>query len=243
VLAFDLFSFVDLFFIIEPPVDREGRHVPVDVDGWDLFSFVDLFSIIEPPVDREGQHVPVDVDGWDLFFFVKGSGVEVFVRSHICGLFEVVRHGEGSAQIGYWEKGAKKVLTGVYFRPGYTKDQFLRWLDELGGPDITFGDFNTRHQDWDPNADHNNTGGRWLKQWFTAPARDMNMVPPTVPTFRDISRIDLCLHRAPYVRHRYMDTAGCEHSAQALKLKVDLPDNVMRRRPAWKKAVWEKVGK
>ncbi|KAG0643424.1 hypothetical protein HOY80DRAFT_1092885 [Tuber brumale] len=45
VLAFDLFAYIDVFFVLEPPVDMDGLHVPMEVDGWDLFSFVKSLSV------------------------------------------------------------------------------------------------------------------------------------------------------------------------------------------------------
>src|SRR5207237_3797850 len=76
----------------------------------DLFYFVKIVFILEPPVDLDGQQVPIEADGWELFSFVKGSGVEVFVRAQVCGLFDVVGHGDGSARVGYWEDGERRVL-------------------------------------------------------------------------------------------------------------------------------------
>src|SRR5437588_344292 len=134
----------------------------------DLFYFVKIVFILEPPVDPDGQHVPIKADGWELFSFVKCSGVEVFVRAQVCGLFDVVGHGDGSARVGYWEEGERRVLAGAYFPPTHTK--------------------------------------------------------------------------APYLKHRYMDLAGCEHVAQLIKFRADTPEDLIQRRPAWKKVDWEEVG-
>src|SRR5207302_589805 len=207
----------------------------------DLFYFVEVVFILEPPVDPDGHHVPIEADGWELFSFVKGSGVEVFVCAQVCGLFDVVGHGGGSARVGYWEDGERRVLAGAYFPPTHTKATYTAWLDEMGVPDTAFGDFNARHRDWDPRADTYNSPGKWLRDWYVS--RSLNMVPTTQPTFRDVSMIDLCLHKAPYLKHRYMDLAGCEHVAQLIKFRADTPEDLVRRRPAWKKADWEEVGK
>jgi len=32
-LALDLFYFVKVVFILEPPVDPDGQHVPIEADG------------------------------------------------------------------------------------------------------------------------------------------------------------------------------------------------------------------
>src|SRR5437868_3451419 len=45
------------------------------------------------------------------------------------------------------------------------------------------------------------------------------------------------------MKHWYMDLAGCEHVTQIVKFKADTPEEVVRKRPAWKKVDWEGVGK
>ncbi|KAG0639032.1 hypothetical protein HOY80DRAFT_1046329 [Tuber brumale] len=179
----------------------------------------------EPIVDPDGLHVPIEADGRDLFCFVKGTGIDVFVRSHICGLFEVVGYRDGSAQIGYRVTGERGVVTGICFLPTHTKSVYLAWWTERKKLDTVLGDFNARHTDWDPNADHYNRPGRWLREWLMLHC--YNLVPSNQTTFHDISVIDLCLHQSPYVKHRYLDI---------VRLDVNLLKDLIRRCLAWKKA-------
>ena len=58
----------------------------------DVFSFVDLILFIDPPRKVDGGGVVHEHVDFDLFSFVQASGVEVFVRSSLSGMFMVDRH-------------------------------------------------------------------------------------------------------------------------------------------------------
>jgi len=58
----------------------------------DVFSFVDLVFIVDPPRKVDGGGVVHEHVDFDLFSFVQASGVEVFVRSSVSGLFPVDLH-------------------------------------------------------------------------------------------------------------------------------------------------------
>jgi len=58
----------------------------------DVFSFVDLLFIVDPPHKADGGGVVHEHVDFDLFSFVQASGVEVFVRSSLSGLFLVDLH-------------------------------------------------------------------------------------------------------------------------------------------------------
>ncbi|KAG0639031.1 hypothetical protein HOY80DRAFT_1046307 [Tuber brumale] len=101
-----------------------GRSSPNRVQAFDLFSYVYVFFILEPLVDLNVIHVPIEVDGGDLFSFVNGSGVAVFVHSHISGLPEIVGHGDGSAWIRYWEQRERLVVAEIYVPVRHTKSRY-----------------------------------------------------------------------------------------------------------------------
>jgi hypothetical protein len=67
----------------------------------EIFSFVDLFFILEPPVDSGGNFMAHENVFYDLLSFEKGSGVEVFVRSSMLGMFTMGEHGRCGASVKY----------------------------------------------------------------------------------------------------------------------------------------------
>ena len=98
-----------------------GRHAGNRGMVMDLFSFVDIFFILEPPHTAGADFVQMEEGCYDLFSFVKGSGVEVFVRSQFVGLFDLVRHGDAGVTIGCFVDGVRMVFGGVYVHPGGSK--------------------------------------------------------------------------------------------------------------------------
>lgn len=118
----------------------------------DVFSFVDVIFIIDPPLGVDGCVVPHESGcGKDLFSFVAGSGVEIFVRSALVGLFDVCEHSVDGASIGLVCGGERIVMRGVYVRPGRTRSDWDGFAEKLAKCDMIFGDFNARHRDWDPS--------------------------------------------------------------------------------------------
>jgi len=83
----------------------------------DVFSFVDLFFIVDPPHKVEGGGVVHKHVDFDLFSFVPASGVEVFVRSSLSGLFLVDLHDMVTCVIMYDVGGVRKRIGGVYVPP------------------------------------------------------------------------------------------------------------------------------
>jgi hypothetical protein len=55
----------------------------------DMFSFVDVFFIVEPPVSEGGKCVAYENDLYELLLFVEASGVEVFVKGCMMGWFSL----------------------------------------------------------------------------------------------------------------------------------------------------------
>jgi len=74
----------------------------------DVFSFVDVFFVVDPPRKVDGGHVVHEHLDFDLFSFVQASGVEVFVRSSLSGLFLVDMHDMVTCVIMYEEGGVRR---------------------------------------------------------------------------------------------------------------------------------------
>src|SRR5437879_33951 len=86
--------------------------------GMEMFSFVDVFFIVDPTIGVGRSFISGEGNGFDLFSFCKGSGVEVFVRREVVGLFSLVWHDDFMVVLEYRnERGERKRLGGVYLRP------------------------------------------------------------------------------------------------------------------------------
>jgi len=90
----------------------------------DLFFFIDVIFILNLPLMAEGLHVAQETGVFDLFSFVLGSGIEVYVNSHLVGLVEVIDYGVDGVSIGFLDNGCWRVVRGVYIRPGVVRDEW-----------------------------------------------------------------------------------------------------------------------
>jgi len=173
---------------------------------------------------------------FDLFAFVQASGVEVFVRSSLSGLFLVDLHDMVTCIIMYDVGGVRKRIGGVYVTP---KTDRLGWSAcEATWDDCDFlmGDFNAKHDDWNPNPRTGSINiadcrGLWLTQFCNRTG--LRVHPPSGCTFRNISAIDLFIGNSE-TRVSYDGKAGLEHVAIIARLEVDEPIDMVRRRPAWR---------
>jgi len=216
-----------------------GRSVHNRSVVMDVFSFVHVVFILDPPVG--GGRVCQESGGFVLFLFGEGCDVEVFVRFDCLGWFKPGRIGTSSACVVYKENEVDVVIGRVYIRPKMLKAE---WDEEMAGledADIVIGDFNARHEDWD--RDGWNLKGTWTSEFFGK--QGMTVYRSGEHTFRGISTIDLGGARHPVRSVQYTGKCGLEHDAVLLKLSCDIPDNVNRRRPAWKRVdhpkLWEDI--
>jgi len=202
----------------------------------DVFSFVDLFFIVDPPWKADRGGVVYEHVDFDLFSFVQASGVEVFVRSSLSGLFLVDVHDMVTCVIMYDVGGVRKRIGGVYVPPKTDKLGWSACEATWGDCDFLMGDFNAKHDDWNPNPKHGSVNiadchGLWLTQFCFRSG--LRVHPPVGPTFRNISAIDLFVGNSD-TRVSYDGKAGLEHVAVIARLEVDEPTDMVRRRPAWR---------
>ena len=203
-----------------------------------LFSFVDILFVSEPPSAADGVHVAHDEDGRDLFSFVVGSGIEVYVCSCFAGLFRVVEHEVDGASIGYLYKGTLYILRGVYIPPSTARADWLVYSQRWWDCDTLFGDFNARHRSWDPALTVDTGMENWTRRFIND--RQLKLFIPDSPTFKGISTIDLCISKTtrPVT---ISGRAGLDHDAILLRLLVDEPPNLERRRPAWQRIDYKQL--
>jgi len=210
---------------------RANRSLVIDV-----FPFVDLLFIVDPPRKADGGGVVHEHVDFDLFSFVPVSGVEVFVRSSLSGLFLVDLHDMVTCVIMYEVGGVRKRIGGVYVPPKTDKLKWLAYEATWDTCDYLMGDFNAKHDDWNPNPRHGSMNvadchGLWLTQFCFR--HDLRVHPPVGPTFRNISDIDLFIGNSE-TRVSYDGKAGLEHVAVIARLEVDEAVDMTRRRPSWR---------
>jgi len=116
----------------------------------DVFSFVDLLFVVDPPRKAEGGGVVHEHVDFDLFSFVQVSGVEVFVRSSLSGLFLVGLHDMVTCVIMYDMGGVRRRIGGVYVPPKMDMQEWLACEATWDDCDFLVGDFNAKHDEWNP---------------------------------------------------------------------------------------------
>lgn len=79
-----------------------------------VFSFVDMFFFVDPSQKMDGGGVVHQHGDFDLFTFVPASGVEVFVRSSLSGAFLLDVHDMVTAVIIYDVGEARRRISGVF---------------------------------------------------------------------------------------------------------------------------------
>jgi len=89
-----------------------------------------------------------------LFSFVQASGVEVFVRSSLSGLFLVDSHDMVTCVIMYDVGGVRRRIGSVYVPPKADRLEWLAYEATWNDCDFLMGDFNAKHDDWNPNPKH-----------------------------------------------------------------------------------------
>jgi len=202
----------------------------------DVFFFVDLLFIVDPPRRVDGGGVVHEHVDFDLFSFVPASGVEGFVRSSLSGMFLVDVHDMVTCVVMYDVGGVRRRIGGVYVPPSMKKPVWLACEATWEGCDFLTGDFNAKHDDWNPYPRHSSMNiadchSLWLTQFCDR--NGLQVHPPASCTFRNISAIGLFIGRS-ITRVSYRGNAGLEHVAVVSRLEVDEPIDMIRRRPSWR---------
>ena len=193
--------------------------------------------IVDPPRKADGGGVVHEHVDFDLFSFVQESGVEVFVRSSLSGLFLVDLHDMVTCVIMYDVGGVRRRIGGIYVPRSAMKLEWSACEAAWDDCDFLMADFNAKHDDWNPvqrlgKMHISDCHGLWLTQFCNRNC--LRVHPPTGCTFRNISAIDLFIGRST-TRASYNGKAGLEHVAVIARLEVDEPTDMVRRRPAWRR--------
>jgi len=201
-----------------------------------VFSFVYLLFIVDPPRKVDGSGVVHEHVDFDLFSVVQESGVEVFVRLSLSGLFLVDLHDMVTCVIIYDVGGVRRRIGGVYVPPKLDRPGWLACETTWNDCDFLMGDFSAKHDEWNhvPRLGGMNISdchGLWLTQFCNQ--NSLRVHPPMGFTFQNISTIDLFIGNST-TRVSYDGKAGLEHVAVIARLEVHEPVDMVRRRPAWR---------
>ena len=197
----------------------------------DVFSFLDLLFIVDPPRKADGGGVVHEHVDFDVFSTVPESGVEVFVRSSLSRLFLVDMHNMMTCVIMYDVGGVRKRVGGVYVPPKVDRLGWTACETTWDSCDFLLRDFNAKHAEWNPcprpgSMQISDCHGLWLKQFCNR--NGLIVHPPTGCTFWNISAIDLYVGNSN-TRVSYDGKAGLEHVAVITRLEVDEPTDMVRR--------------
>ena len=196
----------------------------------DIFSFVDFLFILEPPRTGDGGCVVHEHGEFDLFSFVHASGVEVFVRSSLSGLFLIDNHDMATCTVMYDVGGEQRRIGGVYVHPTTAHPQWLAIKHSWDACDYLMGDFNEKHDRWNHVVGRNggyisDLHGVWLSDYCDN--RGLMIDIPGCFTFRNVSTIDLFVGPSD-VQVSYNGKAGLEHIAIIARLEIEEPANMTR---------------
>jgi len=128
----------------------------------DVFSPVDVFFIVDPPVDGLGGFVDGDVGGFTCLSGTVRSDVHVSVRSSFVGLFDVVWVDARGVVVSVVSDGIARRIGGVYLRLGLKVASVDEFLTPYKDCDILLGDMNAWNDRWGHVADvcSDNSQGR-----------------------------------------------------------------------------------
>jgi len=212
-----------------------------------LFSLcvrVSLFFVLEPPVGIDGFVLAHEERGVELISFVAGSGVAVYARSDMVGMFDVIDHFAEACVVGFLgADGLRKRFCGVYVPPRVSGPFVLNVLGRIGMVDIIAGDFNASHPRWASCADDRVCygSGSALARFMDDHGFVMWLVSGA--TFRGVSVLDLTWSLpGRLVSSRCVDLAGLDHSAQLLRLHCSSPVNLVGPSILWRRVDWDVLG-
>jgi len=142
--------------IINVGASRGNRALVLDV-----FSYVDVVFVVDPPVDVHGDAIDGDVGDFVFVSGIPGCDVHVFIQRSLLALFELVRSDKYGLVLGMFSGGVFRLIGGGYLRPKMLVADVDVALAAYKDCHIVVGDMNARHDRWGYVADvggHNAQG-------------------------------------------------------------------------------------
>jgi len=127
----------------------------------DVFSFVDIIFVVDPPVGALGGCVDGDVGAFVCISGLERCDVQVYIRECFVGLVDLEWVDSCGMILRVVSGGVVKRIGGIYLRSKLRRDEIVTALEPYMDCDILAGDFNARHDRWGHVADvqgHNHQG-------------------------------------------------------------------------------------
>ena len=127
----------------------------------DVFSFVDILFIVDPPVDGLGNYVDGDIGNFVMITGTEKCDVCIYVRRSLQGLVDVSWIDAHGVILNVVADGIVRRIAGVYLRPHLRVDELTSILAPYLDCSVIVGDMNARHDRWGYVADvggHNQQG-------------------------------------------------------------------------------------
>lgn len=213
----------------------------------DLLWFVDVFFILDCPTNRNGDYVEHENWNYELISSVREGDIEVYARKELTGWFAIESHEQSSVILTYEEEktGERRKIGGLYVRPLREVGWLEQKLEEMRGCDMIIGDLNARHERWgrDSGDDKTNAYGRRLNKWINE--NGYQVAKNNEKTFRQVSTIDITLYNPNKIKpnRRTTDKCGLEHIGQLTNINPSPPKNARKPNVDWKKVDWKQTEK
>jgi len=127
----------------------------------DVFSYVDVIFIVDPAVDDNGVCVDGDVGDFVFVSGVDGCDAHAYIRWSLLGLFDVVCSNRYGLILRTYCSRKEFCVGGIYLRPGMLSVDVDRALRVFLDCHVLAGDMNARGDRWRHVADvggHNHQG-------------------------------------------------------------------------------------
>jgi len=126
----------------------------------DVFSYVDVIFIVDLPSTPAGRYIDGDIGDFVLMCDVDKCNVHAYIRRSLVSMFDVVWSDKIGLVLGMMSGGVKRHIGGVYLRPDMGSSAVEAALLPYTDCHIIVGDMNARHLRWGHMADggNNNQG-------------------------------------------------------------------------------------
>ena len=163
----------------------------------DVLRFVDVFCILDCPINDRGEYLDHENLEYELVSRVENGDVEVYIRTSMLGWFTIESHQKESVIMRYEEEGTGKTkrIGAVYIRPLRETIEVEDRMEELTACDLIIGDLNARNPIWgrEANDEGINAYGRRLQQWMNKENRVV--ARNKEKTFRQTSVLDITIYK------------------------------------------------
>jgi len=119
----------------------------------EVFSYVDVLFIVDPPAGSGGEYVDGDVGDFVFVCGKDDCDVHVFIRKSLLGMFDISYLDSFGVILSMVCNGVRMDIGGIYLRPGLSAEGIEVALMPYLGCHMLVGNMNARHDRWGHVAD------------------------------------------------------------------------------------------